>query len=100
MHLDKKNMVRNLVRAFIRYFLDKERLPLINRAFFVEQNENQTKVLFKEYFTKRKFNNLVLKELIKHALYGAIFHQFLGSHSLNYLKNSNVKAKDNHYKFF
>ncbi|EWS72829.1 hypothetical protein TTHERM_000566889 (macronuclear) [Tetrahymena thermophila SB210] len=98
-HLDKKNIVRNLIRAFIRFLFSKSSFPHIHKTYFSNITENESKQQLKKYFTKKKFNNYVIKQIVQHQLYGNIFKFFLEKEAMNYLQHSNVKCKQNHERF-
>ncbi|KAL4487440.1 hypothetical protein ABPG72_006960 [Tetrahymena utriculariae] len=98
-HLDKKNIVRNLIRAFIRFLFSKSSFPHIHKKYFSNITESESKQQLKKYFTKKKFNNYVIKQIVQHQLYGSIFKFFLEKEAMNYLQHSNVKCKQNHERF-
>ncbi|KAL4437843.1 hypothetical protein ABPG74_001014 [Tetrahymena malaccensis] len=99
MHLNKKNIVRNVIRAFKKYFLNKKVKPQAAQQFFPEQSLEASRNQFKQYFVNKKFNNSILKQLIVHPKYGEIFNFFLLNKSSEYLDHSNIKTKKSHELF-
>lgn len=97
--INKKNIVRNIIRAFKRYFLNKRAKPLTPLVFFPQENIDECRSKFKSFFKDKKFNNSILKRLVTDKLYGGIFEYFLQNQSDNYIAVSNVKAKDSHRIF-
>ncbi|KAL4487441.1 hypothetical protein ABPG72_006961 [Tetrahymena utriculariae] len=98
-HLNKKNIVRNIIRAFKKYFLNKKVKPQAAQQFFLEQPLETSRSQFKQYFVNKKFNNSILKQLITHPKYGEIFNFFLLNKSSEYLDHSNIKTKKSHELF-
>ncbi|EAS01843.2 hypothetical protein TTHERM_00566870 (macronuclear) [Tetrahymena thermophila SB210] len=98
-HLNKKNIVRNIIRAFKKYFLNKKAKPQAALQFFPEQSLEASRNQFKQYFANKKFNNSILKQLIVHPKYGEIFNFFLLNKSNEYLDHSNIKTKKSHELF-
>ncbi|EAR83330.2 hypothetical protein TTHERM_00947570 (macronuclear) [Tetrahymena thermophila SB210] len=96
---NKKNVVRNLMRAFKQYFLNRKTSDQIVKLFFPNQNAKDVQQKFKRYFSQRKFNHNSIKQLVQHDKYGVVFHQFLKEHSQSYLQKSSVKMQELHQVF-
>ncbi|KAL4428912.1 hypothetical protein ABPG74_017502 [Tetrahymena malaccensis] len=96
---NKKNVVRNLMRAFKQYFLNRKTSEQIVKLFFPNQNAKDVQQKFKRYFSQRKFNHHSIKQLVQHEKYGVVFHQFLKEHSQSYLQKSSVKMQELHQVF-
>ncbi|KAL4498020.1 hypothetical protein ABPG72_014877 [Tetrahymena utriculariae] len=96
---NKKNVVRNLMRAFKQYFLNRKTSEQIVKLFFPSQNAKEVQQKFKRYFSQRKFNHHSIKQLVQHDKYGVVFHQFLKEHSQSYLQKSSVKMQELHQVF-
>ncbi|EAS01845.4 hypothetical protein TTHERM_00566890 (macronuclear) [Tetrahymena thermophila SB210] len=97
--LNKKNVIRNLIRAFLQYLFGKNQKVSILQQYFPNSSDYDTKCQIKRYFAKKKYNHLVLKQLYKHQIYGQMFKQFLLTEAHNYLQRSQIKEKENHVIF-
>lgn len=75
---DKKNVVKNFVKAF-RGFLTQWGDEITIKSIMEIEDEELAKIRTKfiAYEKKRKYNNKLIKDLLVHKEYKDIFHYFL-----------------------
>ncbi|KAL4477057.1 hypothetical protein ABPG72_015370 [Tetrahymena utriculariae] len=99
---DKKNIVKNFVKAFTSEVKKDENilnsLDEFNQKESKKSSYSQKLKKFQNYMKKSKFNNLFIKQLISNSEYSSIFQLFLLNKADDWLKNSNVQDKETHRK--
>ncbi|EAR84094.1 hypothetical protein TTHERM_00756420 (macronuclear) [Tetrahymena thermophila SB210] len=99
---DKKNVVKNFVKAFMSEVKKDESilntLDEFNQKDSKKFSYSQKLKKFQNYMKKSKFNNLFIKQLISNSEYSSIFQSFLLNKADDWLTNSNVQDKETHRK--
>lgn len=95
---DKKNVVKNFMKAFKGYVTswgDPETIKKI--ADLKDDKElNDFRKNYLVYEKKRKYNNRLMKEMILSRVYKNIFRHFLEKEAVKWLENSLVQDKPGH----
>ncbi|KAL4438070.1 hypothetical protein ABPG74_016849 [Tetrahymena malaccensis] len=96
---EKKNVVKNFVKAFKTFLNELENQNKIIQLLGMKDLKEleQFRQRFSGYLKKKKFNNKLIKDLLMSQSYSAVFEQWLLNYAQDWLfTHSKVENKDSH----
>ncbi|EAS07002.2 hypothetical protein TTHERM_00841280 (macronuclear) [Tetrahymena thermophila SB210] len=98
--LSKKNVVKNIVKAFQRYLKSEEFKQEIETILEKHSSISYEPFLKKylSYEKKKSYNNNLIKLLINNEDFSSVFKFFIKNRSKQMLQNSNVSDKITHFQ--
>lgn len=95
---DKKNVVKNFMKAFKAYLVSWGDPSTIKQVLALQSDQelSEFRKNYQQYEKKRKYNNKFMKEMILNSIYKPIFRHFLEFEAGKWLDKSLVQDKSGH----